>query len=209
MKERLKNFFIVVLSMMLSLTSLFLPIQSTKVNAAAVEPSTGNIYYIKNKNSGLYLQVANNSSNSGSNVIQANGTGAEGQRWILEKNSSGTYRLHPATDMTGSVSLDVANASSSNGANIGIFKNNGCSAQNFKLVKADNNNGYYLMTETTNFNSCVEVNRASKNNGAKQEIRVTLEIQEIKVAQITKAALEIKVAQVIKLRLMEHFQIKN
>ena len=80
MKERLKNFFIVVLSMMLSLTSLFLPIQSTKVNAAAVEPSTGNIYYIKNKNSGLYLQVANNSSNSGSNVIQANGTGAEGQR---------------------------------------------------------------------------------------------------------------------------------
>ena len=166
MKERLKKFFIVVLSMMLSLTSLFLPIQSTKVNAAAVEPSTGNIYYIKNKNSGLYLQVANNSSNSGSNVIQANGTGAEGQRWILEKNSSGTYRLHPATDMTGSVSLDVANASSSNGANIGIFKNNGCSAQNFKLVKADNNNGYYLMTETTNFNSCVEVNRASKNNGA-------------------------------------------
>ena len=94
------------------------------VKAAAVTPETGNIYYIKNKNSGLYLTVEGDSASNGANVVQATGTGSVGQRWILEKNSNGTYRIHPATDMTGGVSLDVANGSTSNGANIQIWSNN-------------------------------------------------------------------------------------
>lgn len=90
-------------------------------NAVAVTPQAGNIYYIKNKNSGMYLTVVDDSASDGANVVQATGTGSLGQRWILEQNADGSYRIHPATDMTGGISLDVYNGSTSNGANIQIW----------------------------------------------------------------------------------------
>ncbi|SFG12413.1 Pectate lyase [Lachnospiraceae bacterium C7] len=83
-----------------------------------------------------------------------------------KNNSNGTFRIHPATDMSGGKSLDVANGSGNNGTNIQIHNNNGYPAQNFKLVKASNDGGYYLMTESSGFKSCVEVKDASKTNGA-------------------------------------------
>ncbi|SDB49264.1 Pectate lyase [Pseudobutyrivibrio sp. YE44] len=136
------------------------------VRAAAVAPESGNIYYIKNKNSGLYLTVENDSSTAGANVIQATGTGSLGQRWILEKNSStGNYRLHPATDMTGGLSLDVAYGSPKDETNIQIYSNNGQSAQNFAILSADSNQGYYIATEVSNFKSALNVYGARKYSG--------------------------------------------
>ena len=95
-----------IMSLILVLGSMFS--MAVNVSAAGVSPSSGNIYYIKNKNSGLYLTVQNDSKANGANVVQSTGTGSLGQRWILEKNSNGTYRFHPATDMSGGVSLDLA-----------------------------------------------------------------------------------------------------
>ena len=136
-------------------------------HAEATTPESGNIYYIKNKNSGLYLTVENDSASDGANVIQSTGTGSLGQRWILEQNSStGYYRLHPATDMTGGISLDVANGSSDNNTNIQIYTNNGYSAQNFDIIAADSNSGYYIATQVTDFASCLDVASASTSSGA-------------------------------------------
>ncbi len=134
------------------------------VKAAAVTPETGNIYYIKNKNSGLYLTVEGDSASNGANVVQATGTGSVGQRWILEKNSNGTYRIHPATDMTGGVSLDVANGSTANSANIQIWENNSLSPQNFGITASGD--GYVITTEVTSHSKCLDVSGASKNSGA-------------------------------------------
>ncbi|MBQ8821277.1 MAG: RICIN domain-containing protein [Lachnospiraceae bacterium] len=166
MRKRLKKLLCTLSCMAMVVTSLVTtPVMD--VQAAAVTPESGNIYYIKNKNSGLYLQVENDSASSGANVCQATGTGSLGQRWILEKNSStGYYRLHPATDMTGGISLDVANGSSANGTNIQIWENNGLSAQNFAITAADSNGGYYITTEVSGFASCLDVSGASKNSGA-------------------------------------------
>lgn len=41
----------------------------------------------------MYLTVENDGSSAGANVIQYKGTGSLGQRWILEQNSNGSYRL--------------------------------------------------------------------------------------------------------------------
>ena len=166
MRKSLKKMLCYITCMALTLTSFAItPVMTTK--AAATTPESGNIYYIKNKNSGLYLQVENDSSSSGANVCPATGTGSLGQRWILEQNSStGYYRRHPATDMTGGISLDVANGSSTNGTNIQIWENNSATAQNFAITAADSNGGYYITTQVSNFASCLDVASASTASGA-------------------------------------------
>ncbi|MDE7206521.1 MAG: RICIN domain-containing protein, partial [Lachnospiraceae bacterium] len=68
--------------------------------------------------------------------------------------SDGTYRLHPATDLTGGISLDVANGRANNNANIQIWANNGCSAQQFGLVKSGD--GYAITTSVTNGVGCLD-----------------------------------------------------
>lgn len=135
-------------------------------HAEAITPESGNVYYLKSKNSGLYLTVENDSATNAANVVQSKGTGSPGQKWILEENSSGTYRLHPATDTSGGMSLDVANGSAKDATNVQIYSNNGASAQNFKLVEADSKKGYYIATEASNFASVLDVNRKSTSSGA-------------------------------------------
>lgn len=165
MKKTSKQFFSVLLAAFMFVISVASIGTPTEVRAGAVEPQSGNIYYIKNKNSGMYLTVANDSKSNGANVIQSKGTGSLGQRWILEKNQKGSYRLHPATDMTGRVSLDVAGGSNAGGTNIQIWSNNGYEAQNFKFASVGNN-GYVITTGTSAYNSCLDVTNYSTASGA-------------------------------------------
>lgn len=141
-----------------------IPTAGIVTHAAAVAPESGNIYYIKNKNSGMYLTVENDSASNGANVIQAAGTGSLGQRWIPERCADGTYRLHPATDLTGGISLDVANGSIDGGANIQIWANNGHIAQQFGIVPSGG--GYAITTSVTAQASCLDVLNFSKDSGA-------------------------------------------
>jgi len=149
-------------------------------HAEAITPESGKVYYLKNKNSGLYLTVENDSASAGANVIQSKGTGSRGQKWIVEQNSSGTYRLHPATDLSGGSSLDVVNGLSKDGTNIQIFPNNGYPAQNFNFVSADSKKGYYITTESSGFASCLDVNRKSTSSGANvQQYRILKQSNQI------------------------------
>lgn len=164
MKQTTKKIFSYLMSLVMLLVS-FAALPTIEVIAAAVTPESGNIYYIKNKNSGLYLQVENDSASNGANVIQATGTGSLGQRWILEQNSStGYYRLHPATDMTGGISLDITNGSANPGTNVQIYSNNGLAPQNFALIPSGD--GYAICSEVTNFESCLDVLNFSTESGA-------------------------------------------
>lgn len=155
-----------VLSYLMCMVMLLSSIMCFSVNtsAAGVTPESGNIYYIKNKNSGLYLTVENDSKSNGAKIVQKKGTGSLGQRWIIKKNSNGNvYRFHPATDMTGGVSLEVSGGSSSNGAAIQINANNSQSAQNFAITASGD--GYAITTESTNYKACLDVNGAKKTDG--------------------------------------------
>lgn len=164
LKKRFLRIAAVFLTLIITAVTALAVLPARKVKAAAVTPKAVNIYYIKNKNSGMYLTVQGDSSSSGANVIQSKGTGSLGQRWILEANSNGTYRLHPATDMTGGISLDVANGSANNNTNIQIWGNNGYSAQNFSLKSSSD--GYAITTAVSNGASCLDVAGASTATGA-------------------------------------------
>lgn len=156
-----------VLSVFLTLFVLLstMNVLAITVNAAAVEPENGNIYYIKNKNSGMYLQIENDSSDDGANVCQAKGTGSLGQRWIINTNSDGTVRLKSAVDMTGGVALDVPNGDGNNLVNIQVWSSNGLAPQNFKL-SANGDGSYAILTQASNFERCLDVINFSTESGA-------------------------------------------
>lgn len=162
MASKCKRCIAILMSLIFVLSTM--GILGEQVQAAAVAPESGKIYYIKNKNSGMYLTVEGDSSANGANVCQKTGTGSLGQRWVLEKNANGTFRFHPATDMTGGVSLDVAYGGLEGGTNIQIWENNGLSPQNFGIQPSGD--GYAITTEITEHKSCLDVTNASKASGA-------------------------------------------
>lgn len=159
MSKNLKNLFLFFTAITMILCSV------TVVQSAAVVPENNNIYYIKNKNSGLYLQVENDSPSDGANVCQSVGTGSLGQKWIINENSDGSIRLKSAVDMTGGMALDVPYGNPDNLANIQVWSSNGLSPQNFKL-KSNNDGSYAILTGASNYSKCLDVLNFSTDSGA-------------------------------------------
>ncbi len=92
----------------------------------------GNVYSLRNINSGKLLDVA--WGGNGSNVQQW-GTTANGneRKWEINETSSGAYTFSPLTDLT--ECLDVAWASTEPTANIQSYTCNGNLAQKFEIIR--------------------------------------------------------------------------
>lgn len=124
---------------------------------------TGYNYRIKNKKSGLYLEVADSLAENGANVQQGT-TG--GTVWsFAESAANGYYYIYSALGNGKTFLLDVDSAKTENGTNIGIWDNTNSDAQLFKLV--DNGDGTYaICTKVTKDAGCIGVNAASTEAGA-------------------------------------------
>ena len=123
---------------------------------------TGYKYRIKNKNSGLYLEVADSKAENGANVQQGN-SGADG--WSFKaSDKEGYYYIYSETGDGKTYLLDLDYGKIEDGTNIGIWSDTNSDAQLFKLVE---NNGYYeICTKATDDKSCVGIASASAENGA-------------------------------------------
>lgn len=152
-----------LLSLILTIASI--STMSFSALAAAEVPTDGQIYYIKNKNSGLYLQVENNSADNGANVCQSKGTGSLGQKWIINENSDGSVRLKSAVDMTGGVALDIPNGIADNLTNVQVWSSNGLTPQNFKL-ESNGDGSYAIKTAASGYERCLDVLDWSTSSGA-------------------------------------------
>jgi rhamnogalacturonan endolyase len=124
---------------------------------------TGYNYRIKNKKSGLYLEVADSLAENGANVQQGT-TG--GTVWsFAESAASGYYYIYSALGNGKTFLLDVDSAKTENGTNIGIWDNTNSDAQLFKLV-ANGDGTYAICTKVTKDAGCIGVNSASTEAGA-------------------------------------------
>ncbi len=120
-------------------------------------------YKIKNKNSGLYLEVADSKAENGANVQQGT-TGAMGWTFV-ESETPGYYYIYSELGNGKTFLLDLDFGKVENGTNIGIYGNTNSDAQLFKLV--DNGDGTYaICTKVTNDGSGIGVTAASKDGGA-------------------------------------------
>lgn len=124
----------------------------------------GGVYYIKNYNSNLYMDVLDGKDANGTNVRQWNGNGADAQRFKVVSTGDGYYKLVSQAGGKKRV-IDVNGNSASNGANISLYDDRGTDNQKFKLI--DNGNGVFqIATKISNNKSMVEIINADKKAGA-------------------------------------------
>jgi arabinan endo-1,5-alpha-L-arabinosidase len=112
-------------------------------------------YYVKNANSGLYLDVADGSSANGANIRQWTYNGAASQIFKIVSNGSGYYYIYTGASNYASV-VDVTDGSSANGANIRQWAYLGGNAQLYKIVQNDDGTVTFL-TKATGDTAAIEV----------------------------------------------------
>lgn len=100
-----------------------------------VSENVEGIYYIQNKFSGLYLDVANGSSNNGANILQYTYKGSTNQQFKIEKQSDGNYAILTRASNCAS-GLDVYNWSTESGGNINQWNYWGGACQKWVLEPA-------------------------------------------------------------------------
>lgn len=121
------------------------------------------VYYIKNVNSGLYLDVYYGKSDNGTNIRQHSFNGSSAQQFKLVGDGNGYYSI--LTGCSGySSAVDVEAKKTANGTNILQWKYSGGDNQKFQLVKIGN--AYAIKTKISNCYSAVEVYQKSKTSGA-------------------------------------------
>lgn len=130
---------------------------------SSYDTSLSGNYYIKNVNSGLYLDVANGGTSNGTNIQQYAYNGSTAQQFNLVYVSSGYYGIK--TVCSGSAkALDVWGKSTANGTNIATYSYGGGSNQLFKFTK-QSDGSYVIYTKMTGDASVIEVAGWSTANG--------------------------------------------
>ena len=82
-------------------------------------------------NSNKVLDVSGALMTNGTNVQQYAANGTYAQKWIVLKNSDGSYVIQSA--LSENMVLDVAGGSAANGANVQLYAANGTNAQRWQV----------------------------------------------------------------------------
>lgn len=128
-----------------------------------IHPKEDVSYMFKNVNSGLYMEVADGSKNSGANVQQWGANGSQPHNtWKCIQAVGDYYYITPENS---DLFLYVDNGSKDNGGNLVVAEKNGYSDQFFKFQ--DNGDGTVtILTRASRDARAVEVVSAYTNNGA-------------------------------------------
>lgn len=122
------------------------------INSRTISDGT---YYIRNKNSGKYLDVLSRAATPGATVTQWSFNGYFNQQWKVTYLSDGYYTLEPAH--TTGYALDVKNNYSETGSIIDIWSMN--TPQNYHkfLIKPNGDGTYRIISKVSNDKMCVTV----------------------------------------------------
>ncbi len=161
------------LSIIMLLQVCTFSVQASPATSPAPRLKSGEIYYIKNKNSGQYLTVAgsSNTASSGDNVIQSKDRSSynilKRQRWRLDYMGNGEYRIvSMASPSNRTLVLDVYSNGNVNGSNIDVYADANASDRRWNVLLNSDNCSYRIMSKCSNFTKGVTVQNASCNSGA-------------------------------------------
>lgn len=121
-------------------------------------------YYIKNRNSGLYLDVENGSSSDGTNIRQWTYNGSDAQKFRIRHYGNGDYYILTANSSYNSA-LDVNSGSSANGANIEQWAYWGGTMQLFRIQQNADGSVAFL-TKASGYTAALDVADGSTASGA-------------------------------------------
>ncbi len=118
------------------------------------------IYFLQNRNSGLYMDVWGISTADGANISQVGFNGGANQQFQFNHLGDGTYQILATQSMK---SMDVSAISTADGANVQQWTYNGTPNQQFIVFPTGD--GYYKLIPKHS-GKLVEVAGASTVNGA-------------------------------------------
>ena len=134
----------------------------SKTKSASASGMEGT-YYIKNKFSGLYLDVANGSADNNANIRQWSYNGCDAQKFKVVSDGDGYY--HILTGATGySKCVDVAGGKAADGTNILQYTYKGSRNQQFR-IEQQSDGTYAILTRASNCASGLDVYDWSKEAG--------------------------------------------
>lgn len=126
------------------------------------EIADGELYYLREKSSGNYMDVRDGRTSSWTTVQLFAFNGTVSQRWRITKAEEGYWNLEPqnAPDMR----LDLKDASTADGAAIQIFTDNGTDAQKWRMQK--NSDGTWkILNKLTGTQKCITNEKKSTASG--------------------------------------------
>lgn len=126
----------------------------------------GEHYSIKNSLTGASLDVTSACTSNGTNVQMYQSNGSRAQLWDFVKNDDGSYAIVSA--LKDGLVLDVQWAGRENGTNVQVYAANGSAAQSWNLIKTEQvlSDGTYSITSSLDGKKSLDVNGASRSNGA-------------------------------------------
>ena len=129
--------------------------------------TSGQTYYLRNANSGYYLDVPNSSSADGTDLKQYCLNGGTNQRFRIVYNSSTRdYSLYPVHAPNSA--MEITNGSTANDAVVQIWTKPSSgllNSQRFSIVR-NSNGSYRLLSYSSNYTKAVVVKSALTNEGA-------------------------------------------
>ena len=135
-------------------------------------------YSIIAEHSNKALDVKDASKAKGANVWQWEQNGTDAQKWLIKDAGNGTYNI---ISKCNGLYVDVLNANANNFTNIQMCDGNGLNAQKFQFERViigetappgtqTIEDGTYVIKSAINEKFVLDVNGASKNNGANVQL---------------------------------------
>lgn len=126
----------------------------------------GKEYFIKNRYTGQYLDVAGGVAADRTNVQQYKYNGTDSQRWYIKDNGDSTISIYTRLGNNGTYqyALDINDGSPDNYANVQIYKINGTDAQKFKLG-INSYQTFGFLTKVSNYSKAVVLNGPTCDQG--------------------------------------------
>lgn len=118
-----------------SIRGIAVQISTTDPNSSnqqwSFEPAEGT-YYIRNAQFGKYIDVPGASTYNGANLIIHPFNGTNAQKWILSRNSDGTYKFSSAVNSI--YTIDVDSGHDIDGQKVQIWENNDNIYSKFNII---------------------------------------------------------------------------
>ncbi|GAA3511408.1 hypothetical protein GCM10022393_26480 [Aquimarina addita] len=128
-------------------------------------PVAGKTYYLRNRKSGLHMDVTNKSNSNGAVVQQWGNASGTHRQWQVISVGNGYYRLK---GVDSGKSLEISGGNNANGGKVQIWAYQGTSHQEWEILSTGN--GYYRLKSRDSGKS-VGVIGGSTANGADLESR--------------------------------------
>ena len=124
-------------------------------------------YYIRNLNSGKYIDVFNNGTLNGTSIIQYSFNGAKNQQWKVKYESDGYYSLRPmhVSDQSKTIDMLSQTSANTNGTDAQIWVYNSTYQEQKFLIQYASGGGYQIGTKQSNGNKVLEVTNSSTTDG--------------------------------------------